>query len=151
MNTEANQTRAKVAERQAQVEFLEAKVREERAVFEAESQEKVAHLRPIMDFFQSQILSIQRQMADEWNKFPAERQKVEAAVMGRVTDIEMQIHVLNQANSKAASFFAPIRRLPVELFTEIFILSISCHARPRLELMRVCRSWRAVVLMMPHI
>ena len=122
-----------------------------RAAYEMESQEKVAGLRPIMDYLHSQILAIQKQMADHWNAFSAERQKAEAAVTAKVTDIEMQIHVLNQENSKAASFLAPIRRLPVEMLAEIFIISIACHTRSRLELMRVCRSWRAVVFTMPHI
>ena len=104
-----------------------------------------------MDYLHSQILAIQKRMADRWNAFSAERQNAEAAVTAKVTDFEMQIHVLKQENSKAASFLAPIRRLPVEMLAEIFIISISCHAQSRLELMRVCRSWRAVVLTMPRI
>ena len=140
-----------MAERQAQIDVLEAKIRDERAAFDAESQEKVAKLRPIMDYLHGQILAIQKQMTDHWNAFSAERQKAEVAVTAKVTDIEMQIHMLKQENSKAASFLAPIRRLPVELLAEIFIISISFHAQSRLELMRVCRSWRAVVLTMPRI
>ena len=104
-----------------------------------------------MDYLHSQILAIQKQMADRWNAFSAERQNAEVAVTTKVTDIEMQIHVLKQENYNAASFLAPIRRLPVEMLAEIFIISISCHAQSRLELMRVCRSWRAVVLTMPRI
>ncbi len=122
-----------------------------RAAYEAESQEKVAGLRSTLDDLHSQILALQKQMADCWIAFLAKRQKGEAAVTAEVTDLEKRIHVLNQENSKVASFLAPIRRLPVEMLAEIFTTSIACHAHSRLELMRACRSWRAMVLTMPCI
>ena len=103
-----------------------------------------------MDYLHGQTLTIQRRVADHWTAFSAERQKADAAINERVADIEVEIHVLKQESSKAASF-APIRCLPVEMLAEIFITSISCHAQSRLELMRVCRSWRVVVLTMPRI
>jgi hypothetical protein len=90
-------------------------------------------------------------MADLWNEFSAERQEAEAAFTAKVADLEVQIHTLKEESSKAASFLAPIRRLPVEMLAEIFVFSISSHAHTPLELMRVCRKWRAVVLTMPRI
>ena len=104
-----------------------------------------------MDYLHGRILAYQKQMADHWIEFSSKRQEAEAEVMANVADIEVQIHILKQENSKAASFLAPIRRLPVELLAQIFLIAISYHAHSRLELMRVCRSWRAVVLTMPRI
>jgi len=100
-NTEKIQTRAKVAERQAQINVFE--IRDLRANVEAESPEKLAPLQSIMDHFDSQILVIQKEMADHWNAFSAERQKAEAAVIAKVTDLEAQIHALKQGGSYAAS------------------------------------------------
>jgi hypothetical protein len=73
-----------------------------------------------MDYLHGQIFIIQKQMADRWTAFQAKRQEAEAAVTARVADIEIKIHILKQENSKAASFLAPIRRVPVEMLAEIF-------------------------------
>ena len=88
-----------------------------------------------MDYLHKRIILIQKQMADHWNAFQAERQKAEAEVSTNVTDIEVQIHVLKQEHSTAASFLAPIRRLPVEMLAEMVVLP--CHTHLPLELMRV--------------
>ena len=45
----------------------------------------------------------------------------------------------------------PIRRLPVEMLAEIFVLFNFPHTHSSLELMSVCRPWRGVVLAMPRI
>jgi hypothetical protein len=58
---------------------------------------------------------------------------------------------LEPQNSYAAISLVPIHRLPVELLTEIFHLSIHCHGYPPLELMRVCRYWRTIILGIPKI
>jgi len=150
-DTETNQTKDEVAKREVQIEALNAKIRDLRAKLDAESHEKVAELRPIMDYLHDQILVIQKQMADAWNAFTTERQQAEAVVTAKVTDLEVQIHILKEENSKAACPLALIRRLPVEMLAEIFTLCISCHTHSPLELMRVCRSWRAVVLTTPPI
>jgi len=98
------QTRAKVAERQAQINVFE--IRDLRANFEAESQEKLAPLQSIMDHVNGRILAIQNEIVDHWNVFSAERQKAEAVVMAKVTDLEVQIHALKQGGSYAASVLA---------------------------------------------
>lgn len=151
MDTEKNQTRAKVAEREAQINTLEMKIRDLRTTFEAESQEKSAALQPIMDHLHSQRLSIQKEIVDHWNAFSAERHEARAAVTAKVTDLELQIHILKQENSNTVGFLAPIWRLPAEILAEIFVLSIHIHAQSPLDLMHVCWFWRSVVLGMPRI
>jgi F-box-like len=65
--------------------------------------------------------------------------------------LQAQIHSLEQRNTYTASFLVPIHRLPIEMLAEIFLLSVCCHARSPLKLMRVCRSWRAIISAMPNI
>ena len=67
-----------------------------------------------------------------------------------------QIHIRGlerqeRQNCFFASSLVPIQRLPVEMLTEIFLFSIYCHAHPPSRLMRVCRSWREVILAAPNI
>ena len=151
MDTEKNQTRAKVAEREIQINVLEMKIGDLKATFEAESQEKLAVLQPIMGHLYSQILAIQGELVNRWNAFSAERQGARAAVTAMVTDLEVQIHSLEQENSNDVSSLAPISRLPAEILTEIFLQSIHGHAQSPLDLIHVCRLWRSVVLGMPRI
>ena len=61
----------------------------------------------------------------------------------------MQIDVLKQEHSTAAVFLSPIRRFPAEMLAEMVVPP--CHTHLPLELMRVRRPWRGVVLTMPHI
>ena len=76
------QTRAKVAERETQLDALEAKIGELRADFAAEGQKKVVALRLFMESRHSQILVIQEQMTDHSNAFATERQEAEAVLPG---------------------------------------------------------------------
>ena len=139
------------AKREAQIEALKAKIGGFRADFTAEGQEKVAALCPITGSLHSEFFVIRKQLADHWNTFYAEHPEAEVGFTANVADIEVQIHTLKEESSKAARFLAPIRRLPVEMLAEIFALSISSHAHTPLELMRICRHWRGVVLTMPRI
>ena len=95
-----------------QIDALEAKIADLRADFTTESQEKVAALRPIMVSLHRKILVIQKQLADLWNAHSAERPEAEGVFAAKVADLEVQIHTLKEESSKAASFLAPIRRLP---------------------------------------
>jgi hypothetical protein len=151
MDTEKNQTRAKVAEREAQINALEITIRDLKATFETESQRKLAAFQSIMGNLCSQSLAIQEKIVKCWNAFSADRQEAEAAVTAKVTGLEVQIHSLKQENSNTASFLAPIWSLPAEILAEIFLLSIHGHAQCPLDLIHVCRSWRSVVLGMPRI
>jgi hypothetical protein len=89
-------------------------------------------------------------MAALWDLYSEDRQRAERAVQAVVADLKVQMHILEQGNINAASFLAPIRRLPVEILAEIFLLTICGNDHPPLELARVSRSWRAVILSMPR-
>ena len=151
MDTEKDQTRAKVAEREAQINALEIKIRDLRTTFEAESQEKSATVQPIMDHLYGQLFNIQKEIVDHWNAFSVERHEARAVITAKVADLELQICILKQENSNTVSFLAPIWRLPAEILAEIFILSIHIHAQSPLDLIHVCQFWRSVVLGMPRI
>jgi len=58
-----------------------------KADFLTESQEKVAALRPIMDYLHGRILVYQKQMVDVWIEFSTKRQEAEAEVVASVADI----------------------------------------------------------------
>ena len=114
-------------------------------------QEEIATLLPVVDHLYDRIVAIQKEMADRRNAFSTERREAEAAVAAKVMNFEMHINIMKHENYNAASFLAPIRRLPVEILTEIFLLSRDCHLRSPLNLMHVCRRWRATVLTTPRI
>jgi len=59
--------RAMIAEREVQIRALEMKIRDLKATFEAESQEKFA---AIMDHFNSRMLAVQKDVADHVNRAP---------------------------------------------------------------------------------
>jgi len=98
-STEA-QIRVKVAEREIQINGLEATMKHLKATVEADGREKDAALQPLIEYLYSQILAIQKEIADRVNAFAAERQKAEAAVSTQVADLEAQIHTLKQENSR---------------------------------------------------
>ena len=197
-DTERNHTRAIVAEREAQINTLEAKIRDLRATFEKEDQERADALQPIMghmhsqilaiqkerndrwtaflaepleaeveaarviqenidallpvmDQLQDRILAIQKEMADRQSAFSAERREAEAAVTAKVMKFKVHVNTLKYEKYNAVSFLAPIRRLPVEILAEIFLLSVDCRLHSPLDLMHVCRRWRAIVLTTPRI
>ncbi len=118
--------------------------------FKEECEEAAARMRPAMDALHNQVLAIQQKMATLWGLYSEDRQNSERAVQAVVTDLKVQIHILEQENTNSASFLAPIRRLPVEILAEIFLLEICGNNRPPLELARVSQSWRAVILSMPR-
>ena len=60
-DSEQIRTRARIAEREVQINALEMKIRDLKATFEAESQEKYA---AIMRHFSSRILAVQKETAD---------------------------------------------------------------------------------------
>ena len=63
-NTEEIRTRVRIAEREIQVDVLEAKIRALKATFEAESREKYA---AIVDLFNNRILTIQKEITGRLN------------------------------------------------------------------------------------
>lgn len=76
------------------------------------------------------------------------------AVQTNAPNLETKIRRLEwqeRQNSYFATMLVPIHRLPVEMLAEIFLFSIYSHAHSPSRLMRVCRSWRAVILAIPNI
>ena len=63
-DAEKDRARARIAEREVQINALEVKIRDLKATFEAESQEKYA---AIKDHFNCRILVIQKEIADRLN------------------------------------------------------------------------------------
>lgn len=103
-----------------------------------------------MDALHNEIIVIQQKMAALWDMYCEDRQRAEHAVQAIVTDLKVQVRILEQGNINAASFLAPIRRLPVELLSEIFLFAICGNDHTPLELARVSQTWRAVILSMPR-
>ena len=137
-------------ERSTQIAALKEKIMHVETRFKADCEEAAGRMRPAMDALHNQVLAIQQKMATLWGLYSEDRQKAEHAVQAVVTDLKVQIHILEQENTNSASFLAPIRRLPVELLAEIFLLAICGNDHPALELARVSQSWRAVILSMPR-
>ena len=63
-DAEKDRARARIAEREVQINALEMKIRELKATFEADSQVKYA---AIKDHFSTRVLAIQREFADRLN------------------------------------------------------------------------------------
>ena len=70
-----------------------------------------------METISDQIPAIQQSMVSLWGLYSADRPKAERDVQAAVADLKVQIYARVQENSNAASFFAPIRQLPVEVLT----------------------------------
>ena len=98
-NTEMVQTRAKTTERDVQIQALECYLG---------GTEKFARLQPIMDSLNTRIIGIRKEIADRLDAFSAERQEAEAAVRGKVADLEAQIYTLKQENSYTSNVLAMI-------------------------------------------
>ena len=113
--------------------------------------EEHERIRPILDELHAQILTLQNKMSVHWRDYQArvvqDRRETERVIGG----IQNQVQTLEQENSYAASFLAPIRRLPTEMLSEIFTVVILVYQCSPLRLMRVCRSWRCVLMTMPRI
>ena len=101
-STEA-QIRVKVAEREVQIYVLETTIKRLKGALEADSRERDAALQPLIEYLYSQILAIQKEIADRLNAFSAERQKAEAAVSARVAGLKAQLHILKEENLHDAS------------------------------------------------
>ena len=62
-----------------------------------------------------QTPAIQQSMVSHWSLYSEDRPKAERDVQDAVADLKLQIYARAQENSNAASFFAPVRRLPMEV------------------------------------
>jgi hypothetical protein len=137
-------------ERMTQITTLQDKIAHVKARFEAECKAASEKLQPTMDTLHNQMLSIQQKMASNWRQYSKDHHKAEYTAQALVTDLEAHIRILEQKNLNAASFLAPVRRLPEEILAEIFHFAIGCNNHSPMGLVRVCQTWRAVILSMPR-
>ena len=135
---EVIQTRARVAELEAQIDVLEAKITFLTAALHRDA--SVPALRALVDDTYHPTLA-EEVMAYSSGAF----EEAEAAVKAKVADLNAQLHILR---SKAAG---SIHCLPVEILAEIFYISIDCNGYSPFVLTPVCRAWRGVLLAMPNI
>jgi hypothetical protein len=84
-----------------------------------------------------------------WDALPIHHDDL--AVRAKAPNHPMHTHGSEQHDSYFASLLVPVHRLPVEMLAEIFLFSVYCHAHSPSRLMRVCRSWRAVILAIPNV
>ena len=113
--------------------------------------EEENRIRPTLDDLHAQIIDLQQQMVLIWREHEARVNQsgrdTETAILG----IEKRISILEHENNCAISLLAPIRRLPAEMLSEIFMVAIIECGCSALRLTHVCRSWRSVLLAMSRV
>ena len=140
-DSEVIQTRAKVAEREAQIKVLKAKIADLTAALRRDA--SVPTLRALMDDTYHPTL------AEEVMTYsPMAFREAEAVVEAKVADLNAQLRILQQENSRAAGF---IPCFPVEILAEIFHLCTDWRGDSLFVLTRVCRAWHGILLAMPNI
>src|SRR5258706_6591891 len=97
------------------------------------------------------MLTLQEKMAVHWRDYQTRITQHRRQAEREIGDTQSKVWTLEQKNSYAASLLAPIRRLPTEMLSDIFTVAIKVYGYPSLRLMRVCRSWRWVLMTMPRI
>jgi hypothetical protein len=109
-------------------------------------QEEQKRLRPVLNELHEQIFVLQDKMAEHWrdyqNRLAQSRRQTETAI----ANLNDRVLALEQKNVHASSLLAPIRRLPAEILSEIFLIAITAYGFSALRLMWVCRSWRSVLI-----
>ena len=83
--------------------------------FGAECEGAAARLHLTIETISDQIPATQQSVVSLWGLYSADRPKADRDVQAAVADLKVQLYARVQENSNAASFFAPIRRLPVEV------------------------------------
>lgn len=110
---------------------------------DTDEQERV---RPILDELHAQIIALQEKMAAYWRHYQSRIVESRRQTEMAIAEIQDKVSVLEQTNLYASSLLAPIRHLPAEILSEIFLVAIIVYGCSALRLMRVCRSWRSVLL-----
>jgi len=100
----------------------------------------------LLDQLHANAYEIQREMARLWPEYTARMSAAQEVVQAKATSFQKRIPFPEQENRKSQSFLAPIRRLPIELLAEIFVIAITCYGQNRFNIIRVCRSWRVTIL-----
>jgi len=105
-------------------------------------------IRPELDQLHAKKCEIQRELACRWTEYTAHMPAVQEVVQVEVAN---GVASLERENSESQSLLAPIRRLPIELLAEIFVIAITCHWQKPFDMTRVCRTWRSTMFGMAHI
>ena len=139
-----SQRKKEIIELEAQVQDL--KIRQRQRNLEGEER-----IRPTLDQIYAKIVSLQQQIVLHWREHESQviqsGQETELAIL----DIAKKISALEQENDYAISLLAPIRRLPAEMLSEIFMFATMENGCSAWHLTHVCRSWRLVLLAMSRV
>ena len=137
--------------RETDVNGLRAMIQDLESQQRQRDHEEDERVRPTLDRLHAEIFTLQEKMRVYWldyqSRIMRDRQKTDKVI----GDIQSKVWALEQENTYAASLLAPVRRLPVELLSEIFTIAIVVYGCPSFHLMRVCRSWRWVLMAMPRV
>jgi hypothetical protein len=148
---EREQTLVEIHRRGTDIDHLKAGIHVLKSQQHQKDHEEYERIRPILGGLHTQILSLQEKMAVHWRDYQnrvAQHRRETERVIG---EIQSKVWNLERENSYAASLLAPIRRLPAEMLSEIFTVAIMVYGCSSLRLMRICRSWRWVLMTMPRI
>ena len=148
---EARLTKERIEHRNAQIASLNDKIATLEEKRRQLQEKEVEILRPTMDELHHRICAIQREMARLWTDYTSRMSKAQEYTQQQIAELQQQIADLEQGNSHSKSLLAPIRRLPAELLTQIFVIAIGCYEHDPFGIMRVCRAWHATVLSMSRV
>ena len=148
---EKQQTEEEILRRKTEIDKWEAEIRALEIEQQRTDHSEQARVRPVLDELHAQIIILQEMMAAHWrayqNRVTQSRRRTEATIV----DIRNRVSVLEQKNFYAVSLLAPIRRLPVEILSEILMFAVILHECSALRLMHVCRSWRSTLMTMSRV
>ena len=148
---EKERTLAEIHRREIDINRLTASIHVLESQQQQRDHEEHERVRPILDELHAQIVTLQEKMMVYWRDYQSRITQHRRQTERAIEDIQRKVRTLEQKNSYAASLLAPIRRLPTEMLSEIFTVAIMVYGYPSLRLMRVCRSWRWVLMTMPRI
>jgi hypothetical protein len=104
------------------------------------------------DDLQADELALQRLKALEEIAF-GELEDKRKEILERVAEYHAERDIIQANQFAALSFIAPIRRLPLEIYKEIFLFASNLDARGRAawHISAVCRLWRRIALSTPNL
>jgi len=135
-----------VAQRKIEIFELKAQIRDLEIRQRQKILEEEERIRPTLDQIHAQIVILQQQMVLHWHEHESQVEQYGRDTDTAVLELAQKISALEQENLHALSLLAPIRRLPPEMLSEIFMVAIMEYGCSPLHLTHVCRSWRLVLL-----
>jgi hypothetical protein len=148
---EKQRTWAEIRRRETKIDDLKAMIQVLESQQRQRDHEEQDRVRPIIDKIHEQIITLQERIAECWHDSQSLLVQYRQKTEGAIVNVQNKVWILEQENLQAISYLAPIRRLPAEVLSEIFIVAIMVHGCSALRLMRVCGSWRWVLMTMPRI